>query len=287
MTHILFRRVPCRQGHVDTEILVVLRDKVLCLPTTVPSRFEPRATPTSVPHVLEIASTPFDGPTIIRQDALASSGMWITQDDTSARGGVEPRVFGIPLDTDVLSAWKAIPSESTTRPSSWRVLVGYHGTDGQHMESIVRDNVLRPSLGQLGVGLYTGSFWKACRFAVRNQDYAFRENPCVLRVLWLCDTSRHLSFPTQNACSCKRWCAEKSPEEARACGHELDWSTELPWQSASLFPSRFSNGRWITQNEEWVCPPSAVERLQQIAFIDCESVDKPHYNPLQRSIQIL
>ena len=283
---ILFRRVPCRQGYVDTEVFVRLRDGVLCFPSRVPTRFEGRTTPTDLPFVLHVYSTPFERPNVISQETLASQGIWITEDDTLWRGGVAPRVFGIPLDSDVLGAWLVLPQEPS-KHGPWRVRVGYHGTDGPHMECIARDNVLRPSLGQLGFGLYTGSFWKACRFAVRDQDYAFRQNPCVIRVLWLCNESKHLSFPTSVPCKCARWCADKPVEEARACGHELDWSTDLPWQSASLLPSQLSNGRWITQNEEWVCPPASVERLQQIAFIDSESVDKPHYNPLQRSIRIV
>lgn len=283
---ILYRRVPCQGGYVDTEVFVELRDGVLSFPRTLPDRFEGRVTATDLTFVLHTKSSPFQSPTIVSQAILASQGIWITEDDTLSRGGVEPRVFGIPLDANVLSAWLVLPEEPS-KHGSWRVRVGYHGTDGAHMQSIQRENVLRPSLGQLGLGVYTGSFWKACRFAVRDQDYHFRNDPCVLRVLWLCDESKHLSFPTQTPCTCTQWCAKKTAEEARACAHELDWSTEVRWQSASLFPSQMSNGRWITHNEEWVCSPRAVERLQQIAFVNCESVDKPHYNPLQRSIQIL
>jgi hypothetical protein len=53
-----------------------------------------------------------------------------------------------------------------------------------------------------------------------------------------------------------------------------------------LAPSQFPSGRWITKNEEWVCSPSSIQRLQQVAFIDTASVDGPHYNPVQRNIRI-
>jgi hypothetical protein len=154
------------------------------------------------------------------------------------------------------------------------------------MSSIATQNVLRPSFGQLGFGVYTGSFWKACRFAVRDQDYKLKVHPCVLRVLWKCNQTLELSFPSSSPCRCKL-CEGKSAEEARACGHELDWRSPLPWQSGFLVPSQLSNGRWITRNEEWVCAPAAVLRLQQVAFIDAASVEGPHYNPLQRDIRIL
>jgi hypothetical protein len=211
--------------------------------------------------------------------------MWITEDDTVARGGVGPRVFGIPLESDVASAWLALPQEPS-KSGPWRIRVGYHGTDGRSMASIAHENTLRPSFGQLGFGVYTGSFWKACRFAVRDQDYTLKQDPCVLRVLWLCHQDKQLVFPRRSPCRCKALCEGKAPDEARACGHELDWRDELPWQSGALVPSQLSTGRWVTRNEEWICSPRDVERLQQVVFLDAASVHGPHYDPLQRDIEI-
>jgi len=283
---VLYRRVPCQHGYVDTEVFVVLQHGVFRFPTELPKRFEGRTQPTDLPFVLQVYSSPFEKPTLVTLDSLETQGIWITEDDTMRRGGVGPRVFGLPLDTEVESAWLLLPLEPSKK-TAWRIRVGYHGTDGKSMTSIAETNVLRPSLGQLGFGVYTGSFWKACRFAVRDQDYNFKENPCVLRVLWLCNESKVLTFPRKSPCRCKQFCDGKTAEEAQACGHELDWRAEIPWQSASLVPSQLPSGRWITKNEEWVCPPSAVQRLQQVAFINTRTVEGPHYNPMQRDIQIL
>jgi hypothetical protein len=282
---LLFRRVPCRNGYMDTEIFVMLRDGMFRLPTELPKRFEGRTQVTDLDFVLQVYSSPFEIPTLVTLESLAQDGLWITEDDTMRRGGVDPRVFGIPMDSDVASAWLVLPQEPS-KLGPWRIRVGYHGTDGASMSNIAKENVLRPSLGQLGLGVYTGSFWKACRFAVRDQDYAPKLNPCVLRVLWMCDESKQLHFPRKSPCRCKMFCDGKPVEDAQACGHELDWRGELPWQSGSLAPSQLPSGRWITKNEEWVCSPSAVQRLQQVAFIDTASVDGPHYNPLQRNIRI-
>lgn len=278
----LIRKVPCKVNHIDTELFVILKDGLLRLPPDIPTRFQGRLRPTSNPAVLEVASVPFSGPTVVTRHSLACEGLWITFDDTVARGGVSPCVFGIPLATEVIDAWALLPQQS----QRWTIRVGYHGTDEACMKSIARENVLRPSFGQLGTGVYTGSFWKACRFAVRDQNYAFKLNPCVIRVLWLCDTSTHLIFPRDSPCPCEALCAGKSKQDAQACGHEIVWSQESRWQSGELIPTRLANGRWITRNEEWVCSVNSIQRLQQIAFIDVKTVDGPHYNPLQRDIQI-
>ena len=285
MSRLLFRRVPCGKSFVDTEVFVVLRDGCFRFPTEVPLRFAGRIQPTDLPFVFEVYSSPHMVPTMTNLKALESDGLWITEDDTVPRGGVGPRVFGLPLDSEVAGAWLVVPQEPSRR-SPWRVRVGYHGTDGACMASICTDNLLRASFGQLGFGVYTGSFWKACRFAVRDQDYKLKTNPCVLRVLWMCNESTQLSFPRRSRCRCKL-CEGKADDEAQACGHELDWRAELPWTSGALVPSQLRNGRWITRNEEWVCPPSSVLRLQQIVFVDAGSVEGPHYNPLQRDIRIL
>lgn len=264
----------------------MLRDGMFRLPTELPKRFEGRTQATDLASVLHVSSSPFEIPTLVSLHSLATDGIWITEDDTVPRGGVDARIFGIPMDAEVAGAWLVVPQEPCKR-GPWRIRVGYHGTDSISMSSIARDNQLRPSFGQLGTGVYVGSFWKACRFAVRDQNYNVKPQPCVLRVLWLCDESKQLVFPRKSPCRCKRLCETKSEDEASACGHELDWQTDLPWQSGQLVPSRFRNGRWITRNEEWVCPPSAVQRLQQVAFVDVASVDGPHYNPVQRNIRIL
>ena len=282
---ILFRRVKCKQDYIDTEVLVILQDGVFDFPTRVPEKYEGRTRKTDLPFVHQVLSTPFDTMTPASRKSFEVHGMWITEDDTICKGNVAPRVFGIPLSAAVCSAWLAVPVESS-KSGPWRVCVGYHGTDSQALSSIFT-NSLMPSLGQLGIGVYLGSFWKACRFAARDQDYAWRKDPVVIRVLWLCNTQKQLTFPKKSPCRCIKFCSRKSDEKARACGHELHWPTEERWQSGFLPPAQFSDGKWITHNEEWVMPSSALERLQQVVRIDLRTVNGPNYDPEQRNIEIL
>jgi len=282
---ILFRRVACKQGHTDTEVLVTLQGGVFEFPQSIPSKYEGRTKCTDLPFVHQVLSTPFDTMTPANITSFKSHGMWITEDDTRPRGNVSARVFGIPLSASVCSGWLAIPTV-VSKSGPWRVCVGYHGTDASVLPSIFTHS-LSPSLGQLGMGVYVGSFWKACRFAVRDQEYAFRKDPVVIRVLWLCDTQKQLVFPRKSPCRCASFCARKSDEKRRACGHDIFWPTQDVWQSGFLPPCQFSDGKWITRNEEWVMPSSALERLQQVVRIDLASVNGPHYDPEQRNIEIL
>jgi hypothetical protein len=282
---ILFRRVACKQDYVDTEVFVTMQGGVFDFPARIPKKYRGRTRSTDSPFVHEVLSTPFDTITPACRVSFEAHGMWITEDDTVPKGNVDARVFGIPLSSDVCAAWSAVPVEAS-KAGAWRVRVGYHGTDVSALPSICT-NSLKPSLGQLGFGVYVGSFWKACRFAVRDQDYSFRSNPVVVRVLWLCNTQKQLVFPQKSPCPCSTFCALKSEEKRRACGHELHWLTEERWQNGFLPPSQFSDGKWITRNEEWVMPTSALERLQQVVRINVESVNGPNYDPEQRNIEII
>lgn len=193
------------------------------------------------------------------------NGFWITRDDLTPRGGVRS-VFGIPLD-DI--AWPV---------STSFVKVAYHGTALENIESI-RKTSLRASFGQMGTGVYIGSFWKASRFAGRDQSYQFRKNPLVLRIL--CLRENMISFPRLEECSCKL-CEEKSPEQKRAAGHTLHYMDTC----AELRLGQFSSGKWITQNEEWVIPQSFILRISEGVELKKESIARPHYDPLQRDIEI-
>lgn len=282
---VLFRKVKCKHSFTDTEIFVVLQNGVLDFPPGVPDRFATRIQHTDLDFVKEVYSLPFDNMSTLNRDSLAVTGLWITEDDTVSRGQVSPRVFGIPLSDVVCKAWLLLPRE-VAKQGTWRIRVAYHGTDATRLPHIF-DHGLLPSFGQLGTGVYVGTFWKACRFAVRDQDYKFRTNPVVVRVLWMCDETKQLVFPRESPCTCVALCAGKDKESARACAHELDWSTQKTWQSGFLPRTSLSTGTYVTRNEEWVFAQNAIDRLQQVVQIDVETVHGPHYDPEQRNIDIL
>ena len=238
-------------------------DGIFKLPKKLPPKFEARSEPFE--HGFWIKSMPhIDLP--LKSLASFAGGFWITRDDLTVRGGTRA-LFGIPID-DI--AWPLPPTP---------IRVAYHGTARENIESI-RKTSLRPSFGQLGTGIYIGSFWKACRFAGRDQSYLLRENPVVIRIL--CIRENQISFPRFEACACKL-CEMKSPEQAQACGHTLFYDSTC----AELRIGQFSTGKWITQNEEWVIPPSFLLRLSEFVELNKSTIAKPNYDPLQRDIQIL
>jgi hypothetical protein len=189
-----------------------------------------------------------------------TNGIWLSYGDSFLYGGVSPTVFGIPLS-------KSLQDFLQTLLSPFIVL--YHGTDEINFENICQQKLL-PTQGQLGQGVYVGSFWKACRFACRTQDYQIRENPLVFRLY-----ARNIysqKYPPKFPCS-KLDCIDHSKIwESGNCGR--------------LLVGQYADGKWITKNEEWVYHPDDIF-LADASRIDISSVDKPNYNPFQRNILIL
>jgi hypothetical protein len=219
-------------------------------------------------------------------NSFQENGLWITKDDYKSVGSVKPTVFGITLHESIKWAfnviWEKYPTESPHK-----VFVGYHGTSLEAWKSISKENHLRPSFGQLGHGVYVGSFWKACRFAGRDQDYKFRNHPIVLRVLLKCIPEKQLTFPRKEECTCKMFCEGQKKELVEACAHEYDWNTPQEYSYGFLKPTQMSDGKWITKNEEWIFPSHSIIRLAEAVELNKESIAKPDYDPWQRNIKIL
>lgn len=270
----------------DLEIYVELKEGSLQLPLEFPKRFDHRIVQQYAKNVFQIHSTPYDISTLTCTESLKSSGIWITKDDYTAKGNVNPTVFGLSLHEHIRWAFDIAYAQSQFQSDS-KVYVGYHGTSFQAYKSIQKENQLKPSFGQLGNGVYVGSFWKACRFAGRNQDYELREHPVVLRVLCLGKPPKQIIFPCTQACTCTIWCSSAKTEMALACAHEKDWNTENDGSFGFLKPTQMSDGKWITKNEEYIFPSSSVLRLAEAVSLNKESIYKPHYDPWQRNIKII
>jgi len=181
--------------------------------------------------------------------------------------------------------------------------VAYHGTSYENYQGICAEG-FKCSFGMLGTGVYLGSFWKACRFAARDQHYKFRETPSVLRVVWTCEDQDMLNFP-RKIMYC--FCADCSlrPEQRYFCGHTLDWQADakiypekapidrvegqgIRYWAGCLKPCKFPDSeKWVTHNEEWVLNPSCILRFAECATLNLDTVEQTHYNPLQRNIKII
>jgi hypothetical protein len=139
------------------------------------------------------------------------------------------------------------------------------------------------TLGQLGTGVYLGSFWKACRFAGRDQDYTLRKDPLVIRVL--VQRIPEVVYPKQQQQQCLCSLCEKKPlDRAAACAHTVTWTGGT---CGTLKIGKFKDSGWITKNEEWVYSRSDIVRLAEAVRLDKSSIAGPHYDPLQRDIRIV
>ena len=260
MSLLLLRKVKYFQC-VDYELYVELRDRWV-LPLKIPLGFQ--VTSTQYANVFMVHSVPCPTQLFYKSEW---EGFWITRNDC-----IQKAVFGIPLHVTV----DHFPFQSQSK-----IMVGYHGTSLDAYKSIQASH-LKSSFGQLGTGVYVGSFWKACRFAGRDQEYKMREDPIVFRVLWLDDFP--ITFPRLEPCLCPK-CVDKDLDKAQACFHTKVWNGME--SSGFLMPGKYQDGKWRTKNEEWVLNPSKILRLGEAVRLDKSTIDGPAYNPYQRNIEIM
>ena len=301
--YFLFRKSPS----LFFELFVILEKDVLVLPSELPDKYKSRILSSHSSCegiVLFIDSLPHSSSTRTNQ-SLLKQGLWICEGDCEPQGGISPCVFGLPLSPHAYTAFtlqkdilfqKAGAELKKTR-------VAYHGTSYENYQGICAEG-FKCTFGMLGTGVYLGSFWNACRFAARDQHYKFRENPCVLRIIWTCKDQDILNFP-RKVMYC--FCSECSlrPEQRSFCGHTLDWQADakvypkkvpidhvegqgIRYWAGCLKPCKFPDSeKWVTHNEEWVLNPTCIIRLAECATLNLDSVEQTHYNPFQRNIKIL
>jgi len=276
------------------ELLVVL-EEVWTLPLSLPQKYELRiqAQKHVGDHKVIWVTSARHTRAAFTCKKMLRNGMWICQGDLKGMGGVAPSVFGIPLHSSIftldsleLDKW-AVPKQ---------VRVAYHGTS-RDLFSTISESGLKCTFGMLGTGVYVGSFWKACRFACRGQDYVEKPNPTVFRVLWECPEKDILMFPRKfldGYCLCGR--CYLNPDQKAYCAHTYDWQADSkfpppkplnqgPWRAGQLLPCKYPSGKWATQNEEWVLNPSLIVALTEAVELDTSSISGPHYDPLQRDIK--
>ena len=302
--YFLFRKSPL----FFFELFVYLEKDVLILPRELPEKYKSRILSdysTEEGTVLFVDSSPHNGSTRTNQKLL-QQGLWICEGDCEPHGGIAPCVFGIPLSIQAFTAFlvhKKLLGEQATKEPLKKTRVAYHGTSYENYQGICAEG-FKCSFGMLGTGVYLGSFWKACRFAARDQHYKFRETPSVLRVVWTCEDQDMLNFP-RKIMYC--FCADCSlrPEQRYFCGHTLDWQSDakvypekapidrvegqgIRYWAGCLKPCKFPDSeKWVTHNEEWVLNPTCILRFAECATLNLDTVEQTHYNPLQRNIKIV
>jgi hypothetical protein len=274
------------------EVLVLYDAKHWKLPSEIPAKYLSRVLKRDQTELFVWVHSIRHTDPYYASSSTFKDGLWICKDDFTARGGVPPSVFGCPIsaknpcDHSILEQWS---------PTLCHIRVAYHGTSREAFHSIATHG-FNNTFGMLGTGIYVGSFWKACRFAARDQQYQEREQPIVIRLLWKCREEDILKFPRSfedGFCLCSK--CYGNPEQKAFCAHTYDWSanSSFPppkpfyrgsWKAGQLLPTKYPSGKWATQNEEWVLNASLIQGIAQAVQLDRSSIARPHYDPLQRNI---
>jgi hypothetical protein len=120
--------------------------------------------------------------------------------------------------------------------------VVYHGTDKAYLESILGSRLRAGSEpAMLGLGVYFGSFWKACRYAMfknsRYHDTVFRDVGVILRIVLIIHREKILKLPHKDhTCRCFKCenrirCSKSESErkhrinKASLCDHDGRWAS--------------------------------------------------------------
>ena len=166
--------------------------------------------------------------------------------------------------------------------------VMYHGTAGDNINSILVEG-FKPTQGMLGHGVYFGSFWKACRFACRDQHYNFRDVGTVIRCVL---PKQSYKLPSPCGCiSCIENFHETSPRRL-VCDHISSWKSlglcgaYAPAAVESCGTKRDGSSIYTLKNDEWCVDDKHCGEILDIKSVDMSTVDGPHYNPLQRNISV-
>lgn len=246
---------------------------------------------------------------------LAEYGVWITEDDLTPRGAFEHipaavSIYGFALSPESVALFHAhaaaLHAMDVAHSVNCSPLSLYHGTD---LASAVRllqgHDVPRACPGMLGRGFYLGSFFKACRFAARTQDYTLRKQGegVVMRArAFVTRTETAESHKKRHACVCDECAAAIAREpfsEARKrmallVDHASLWrqagmkAVHLGVSDATkLGPHRGEfGGHYMSRHDEWCIEESRVMPCD-VALLDFSSIDAARYNPLERSQRIL
>jgi hypothetical protein len=241
------------------------------LPKTLPPRYTNRIVKQN-DHSIEVKSLYSDNfQSIHKHYLLHCLGIWLVANDCQNQ-----HFMNIPIhNCDEIIDFDKINFKSL-HPLSL-----YHGTSKELLQECTK--TLNPSHGMLGFGIYLGTFWKACRFAVRDQSYHIR-NGSILR--YLVFPSNIIEFPRLNwTCLCQK-CLDND-WAANISDHDTKWS--LIGDAAHASPCQGIGVRndgqqkWALKNEEYCvnCPIL----LTHTANINLDTVE-PHYDPYQRNIFI-
>ena len=274
---IVFRKREYK-GNYWIEYLVVPFNSILILPTDIPIRYVHRIISSNnmITEVKSLYNDTHDHVTL--NTILNGNGIWIIASDCVTRGTDLPQFMNIQIDVYCANE---ILNYNLTLKNYYNPLSLYHGTADHLLQECIKE--LKPSFGMLGNAIYLGTFWKACRFATRDQTYQIRKGS-LLR--YLVFSKNMIELPTGNwKCQCDKcinycWAAHISD-------HNKIWSLNGDAVHASpcmgIGYRNDGEQKWALKNEEWAieCPIL----LTHTSDINLETIE-PHYDPLARNIFI-
>ena len=245
-------------------------------------------------------------------DSCCEQGVWVVEDDLEPRGGFEDipatrAVYGLRISPTVFDALHAhaaaLRALDALRGVNVRPLSLYHGTDAAAAVALLQTQAPIETLGMLGVGFYAASFFKACRFAGRTQDYVLRRQGegAVLRVRVLARPEDVCEAHDKQApCACADCGARIAHHAAyarvaRLVDHETTWRKRAgvrgvhlgvgPHTRLSAHRGEFG-GHYVSRHDEW-CFPAELVVCCDAALLDMKSIDLTRYNPLERTQAIV
>ena len=225
--------------------------------------------------------------------------VWLVSDDFTQRGGFYPEdvpdcsvYFDTRISaTDSLKILRHKHEINERLQCNCNPLSLYHGSGADRKDSILL-NGLRSSFGMLGDAVYLGTFFKASRYASRQQDYTLRSEGVIFRCLAFVNVDNIRQYPLLNySCTCQNCINNKSGFE-KVSDHFSQWNTGMFCAAqviVSKEPFGFKKGgepKFLSKNAEWAFRPDSVI-IGEFLYLDISSILGPHYHPLQRNCKCI
>jgi hypothetical protein len=227
-----------------------------------------------------------------------NNGIWVIKNDFEKKGGFGDLMNGIaqfmsvPIDDfSLLLINKTYSCLFEHFKKFYTTFINpislYHGTSLENIKNIKEHGLQVSKDGMLGSAIYFGTFWKACRFSSKTQDYKDIDNGCIIRTIVLTEFIQIV--PRNNwKCECKK-CFELGTNAwgVDICDHDSKWKKTHDGIHAQVIPNLCIQQKCALRNEEWAVKETVGLILTHFAQIDNSTLPKPHYDPFWRKTKIL
>jgi hypothetical protein len=223
--------------------------------------------------------------------------VWLVSDDFEKKGEFKPeKIHGVSTyfdtllrkeDCDKVQAYKCQIKDLLG--CNFEPMALYHGSGADKLDSILKHG-LKSSFGMLGNAVYLGTFFKACRYASRQQNYQFRSEGVVIRCLAFAKTfANYPSF--DHKCECEKCMREMSGFE-KVSDHLSVWNrgqfcaVQVCVSEKPFGFKKTGEAKYLSKNAEWGFREESVQ-IQEYLYLDLTSVMGPEYHPLQRNCKCI